>query len=127
MSLDADETIQALKAAFRENDSARFRQLLVSHPELETRINDPIAAFESPLIVCVRSREMLDVLLDAGADINARSRWWAGGFVVCIRGRVSTFYISQVFVIRLAITVRRVVAEFLLHVPMRCRMLNVET
>lgn len=23
---------------------------------------------------------MLDVLLDAGADINARSRWWAGGF-----------------------------------------------
>ena len=23
---------------------------------------------------------MLDVLLEAGADINARSRWWAGGF-----------------------------------------------
>jgi ankyrin repeat protein len=23
---------------------------------------------------------MLDVLLDAGADINAKSRWWAGGF-----------------------------------------------
>src|SRR5438552_13898189 len=23
---------------------------------------------------------MLDVLLGAGADINARSRWWAGGF-----------------------------------------------
>ena len=23
---------------------------------------------------------MLDVLLDAGADINARSQWWAGGF-----------------------------------------------
>ena len=23
---------------------------------------------------------MLDALLDAGADINARSRWWAGGF-----------------------------------------------
>jgi ankyrin repeat protein len=28
----------------------------------------------------VRSREMLDVLLEAGADINAKSRWWAGGF-----------------------------------------------
>jgi ankyrin repeat protein len=28
----------------------------------------------------VRSRDMLDTLLDAGADINARSRWWAGGF-----------------------------------------------
>lgn len=23
---------------------------------------------------------MLDVLLEAGADLNARSRWWAGGF-----------------------------------------------
>jgi ankyrin repeat protein len=23
---------------------------------------------------------MLDVLVDAGADVNARSRWWAGGF-----------------------------------------------
>jgi ankyrin repeat protein len=23
---------------------------------------------------------MLDVLLEAGADINAKSRWWAGGF-----------------------------------------------
>jgi ankyrin repeat protein len=28
----------------------------------------------------VRSREMLDVLLKAGADINAKSHWWAGGF-----------------------------------------------
>jgi len=28
----------------------------------------------------VRTREMLDVLLEAGADINAKSLWWAGGF-----------------------------------------------
>lgn len=33
-----------------------------------------------PLITSVRSPEMLDVLLDAGADINAKSDWWAGGF-----------------------------------------------
>jgi len=32
------------------------------------------------VITAVRSRAMLDVLLEAGADINARSRWWAGGF-----------------------------------------------
>jgi len=31
--------------------------------------------FDSPAIVGARSREMVDVLLDAGADINARSRW----------------------------------------------------
>jgi ankyrin repeat protein len=28
----------------------------------------------------VKSRSMLDVRLAAGADINAKSRWWAGGF-----------------------------------------------
>lgn len=43
-------------------------------------INEPIGPFDSPAITQARSREMLDVLLDAGADINAKSRWWAGGF-----------------------------------------------
>src|SRR5262249_7087204 len=44
------------------------------------QINEPIGPFDSPAIINVRSREMLDVLLEAGADINAKSRWWAGGF-----------------------------------------------
>jgi ankyrin repeat protein len=44
------------------------------------RINEPVAAFDAPVITTVRSRPMLDVLLEAGADINAKSRWWAGGF-----------------------------------------------
>jgi hypothetical protein len=43
-------------------------------------IDAPIGPFDSPLVVHVRSRQMLDVLLDAGVDINGRSRWWAGGF-----------------------------------------------
>lgn len=39
----------------------------------------PCSDFNSPLITQVRAG-MLDVLLEAGADINARSQWWAGGF-----------------------------------------------
>jgi len=39
------------------------------------------------VITRVRSREMLDVLLEAGADINAKSRWWAGG-LDCSTARV---------------------------------------
>ena len=70
---------QGIKA-IREDDSSRVRQLLESHPELKAKINEPAAAFDSPVIIHVRSKQMLDVLLDAGADINARSRWWAGGF-----------------------------------------------
>jgi ankyrin repeat protein len=43
-------------------------------------INEPMADFDSQPITHVRSRAMLDVLLKAGADINVKSRWWAGGF-----------------------------------------------
>ena len=76
-----DDSIEQLKRAFCENDTASFRNVLARHhPELKARINEPVESFDSPLITHVRSREMLDVLLDAGADINAKSRWWAGGF-----------------------------------------------
>src|SRR5262249_43642090 len=50
------------------------------HPELMAKINEPIGPFDTPAIVNVRSPEMLDVLLAAGADLNAKSTWWAGGF-----------------------------------------------
>src|SRR5712692_1895048 len=80
MNCGAEATIERLKKAFTEGDAVLFAQLLERHPELKARINDPVAAFDAPVITRVRSREMLDVLLAAGADINARSRWWAGGF-----------------------------------------------
>src|SRR5204863_8965162 len=48
--------------------------------EVKARINEPVGFFDAPAITLARSREMLDVLLEAGADINAKSRWWAGGF-----------------------------------------------
>lgn len=72
--------IEQAKQAFHRDDAAAVRDLLDRHPELKARINEPIGGFDSPAITCVRSQAMLDVLLDAGADINAKSRWWAGGF-----------------------------------------------
>jgi len=80
MSSDNSSIIIHLKRAWMDKDASSFKQLLDEHPELKKRINEPVAAFDSPLVVQARSREMLDVLLDAGADINARSKWWAGGF-----------------------------------------------
>jgi ankyrin repeat protein len=68
------------KKAFDEQDAALFRQLLERFPGMKAKINEPVAAFDAPVITLARSREMLDVLLEAGADINAKSRWWAGGF-----------------------------------------------
>ena len=74
------DVIEQAKQAFHRDDAAAVRDLLDRHPELKAHINEPIAGFDSPAITCVRSKAMLDVLLDAGADINAKSRWWAGGF-----------------------------------------------
>jgi hypothetical protein len=75
-----NDIIEQIKAALRKDDATNVRELLARYPELKAKINEPLADFDSPAILAVRSREMLDVLLAAGADINAKSRWWAGGF-----------------------------------------------
>jgi hypothetical protein len=75
-----DGPIEQLKQALRSDDAAEVRNILKRHPELKTKINEPIGPFDSPAIVSARSPQMLDVLLAAGADLNAKSTWWAGGF-----------------------------------------------
>lgn len=74
------DPMDLLRQAFAEDDATLFRQLLQLHPALRARIDEPVEAFNSPVITQVRSREMLDVLLDAGANLDVRSTWWAGGF-----------------------------------------------
>src|SRR6187401_205438 len=74
------ESIEELKEAFGKNDAGFIRAYLAQHPELRAKINEPIGPFDSPAIVHTKTPEILDALLEAGADINARSRWWAGGF-----------------------------------------------
>lgn len=74
------DPMDLLRQAFAEDDATLFRQLLERHSVLKTRIDEPVEVFDSPVITQVRSREMLDVLLEAGANINLRSKWWAGGF-----------------------------------------------
>jgi ankyrin repeat protein len=75
-----NDTVEELKQAFRRDKAIVVRQILDRHPELKAKINEPIGPFDSPAIVNARSPEMLDVLLAAGADLNAKSSWWAGGF-----------------------------------------------
>lgn len=77
---DTATLVEEVEAAFSVDDAARVRAILERHPELKASIDAPVGPFDSPAIINVCSREMLDVLIDAGADINARSRWWAGGF-----------------------------------------------
>ena len=78
--MDSGETLLLAHRAFCNNDAATLRNLLDQHPELRARINDSQNEFGSPPIVNAKSRAMLDLLLEFGADINAKSKWWAGGF-----------------------------------------------
>lgn len=77
---DENDPLVQIKKAFRANDAARVRELLELHPSLKARINEPLGPFDSPAIVNAQSPQMVDTLLDAGADLNAKSQWWAGGF-----------------------------------------------
>ncbi|HXI84608.1 MAG TPA: ankyrin repeat domain-containing protein [Verrucomicrobiae bacterium] len=80
VALETDDPAELFKEAVTMDNTAHARRILERHPELKDRINEPLLGFDAPAIVQARSREMIDVLLAAGADINAKSRWWAGGF-----------------------------------------------
>ncbi|MGH7730075.1 MAG: ankyrin repeat domain-containing protein, partial [Candidatus Eiseniibacteriota bacterium] len=82
-----DDPRAALAAGLRSDDRAGVRALLERHPELRPLLNRPapeLAFGALPLMPLVkrRNRAMIDLLLEFGADINARSDWWAGGFGV---------------------------------------------
>ena len=77
----------ALQAAILADNTARAAELLEKSQALRQRLNEPLPDYgfgATPLIAAVHrtNRAMIDLLLRSGADINARSRWWAGGFGV---------------------------------------------
>jgi ankyrin repeat protein len=95
--LETAEPMELFHKAFKEDDAVLFRKLLKRYPEAKTKLNEPVASFDSPAIIHVRSPEMLDALLEAGADINGRSRWWAGGFGLldCAEPKLAAYAIKR--------------------------------
>jgi ankyrin repeat protein len=78
---------EEFKAAVCDSKAGRVRELLSSHPELRAKINDPMphdGFGVHALFAAVQrgDRATIEVLLRAGADINKRTEWWAGGFGV---------------------------------------------
>ena len=68
--------------AVNKGDANRVKSLLVDNDELLEFIDEPWFAFDAPAIVFATSmvnRPLVEVLLDAGASIDAKSTWWAGG------------------------------------------------
>lgn len=80
-SLTPDDP-EKLMRAIEADDVAGVRLMLKRSTSLRKRINEPIGSFDSPPLNSVRSTQMIDALVEAGADLNAKSTWWAGGFGV---------------------------------------------
>ncbi|HVZ17843.1 MAG TPA: ankyrin repeat domain-containing protein, partial [Terriglobales bacterium] len=83
----SEDPVEALTAAVKANSAPLVRQVLARHPSLRERINEPLPnyGFDAPALIAAvnhNNREMIDVLLDAGANTNERTRWWAGSFGV---------------------------------------------
>ncbi len=77
--------IEQIRAAVFAGDGDALTQLIEKHPGLKSQIDDPLFPFDSPAIVFAAGRgrrQIVDALLNAGANINARSQWWAGSFGV---------------------------------------------
>jgi hypothetical protein len=86
MSSAHQDSFGELVMAVEANSPTHVREILAAHPELAAHLNEGVATQfgATPLILAVNTgnRELVEVLLDAGADINARSDWWAGSFGV---------------------------------------------
>jgi len=81
------EPVDAIRQAIQSNDASATARVLEEHPGLKARLDEPWpgGSFgQTALLAAVQhaNRGMIDVLLGAGANINQKSHWWAGGFHV---------------------------------------------
>ena len=73
---------EAFITAVESGDAETVKSLLVSDETLAAEVDAPWFSFDAPAIVFAAAsgnRDLIGVLLDAGADIDVKSSWWAGG------------------------------------------------
>ena len=73
---------ERLHDAFSRRDLGGVRAIFAEHPALHAEIDEPVFSFDTPALVHYASAqdvEVVDLLLELGADPNRRTGWWAGG------------------------------------------------
>lgn len=79
--LGFDAELEQFKQLVYAKDAAKLDELLSAHPSLKATIDDPHFYFGSTALIIAKEHiDVVDVLLRHGADINAKSQWWAGDF-----------------------------------------------
>lgn len=79
----AAPVLKNFRQAFEAGDASAVRELFRQHPLMRKIIDEPLFPFDSPAIVHFAGQnnpELVEVLLEFGADPNRRSDWWAGGW-----------------------------------------------
>jgi ankyrin repeat protein len=73
--------VERFRSALRSGDAEAVRELLAQHSEVRDAVNAPIGPFGSrPVSMAKHHPDVIDVLLEYGADLNLKSEWWAGPF-----------------------------------------------
>jgi ankyrin repeat protein len=73
--------LEQFRRAVRRRDANALRHVLGRFEEARAAINEPIFSFDSPsLLAAGNDLDVVNVLLEFGADPNRKSAWWAGGF-----------------------------------------------
>src|SRR5271156_2947773 len=77
VEMASEDPVEVLIAAIKANDASLVREAFSRHPSLKSRINEPLPnfGFDAPAIFAAvnnQNREMVDTLLEAGANINER-------------------------------------------------------
>ena len=73
---------QPFITAVQDGDIETVKRLLATDKTLAAQIDAPWFSFDAPAIVFAAAsgnRKLVEVLLDAGANIDVKSSWWAGG------------------------------------------------
>ena len=89
--------VEQFKAAIERHDATALRQLLERSDTARQAIDDTLFAFGGTALLASGSHpDIVEVLLQYGADANKKSDWWAGGFhpLHGARGRVAELLLA---------------------------------
>ncbi len=79
--LDFGAELGQFKRLVYAHDAEALDKLLTSHPALRETLDDPHFYYGSTALIIAKEHiNVVDVMLKHGADINAKSQWWAGDF-----------------------------------------------
>jgi ankyrin repeat protein len=89
--------LKQFRATVIRGDITELRALLDLEPYVRRNINAPVFAFDGKAIISAKDPATVDLLLEYGADINARSQWWAGPWSALdhAEGHFADFLISR--------------------------------